>query len=125
MLQHIKTLLKDKIIFIAIAITVFILYLSLYKLPDFDIKVNNIDKVYHLIAYYTLGITWLFAFYKLPKYKTVIIISCILFGIIIELLQYLLTNYRTADYIDAIANSLGVLLALITFNLIFRKKQIK
>jgi VanZ family protein len=90
-------------------------------MPNTQIKVTHIDKVYHCIAYFTLTISWLLAYYKKPKKKYLIVICCIIFGIIIELLQSKLTNYRTGDYLDVLANSLGVLLALMIFNLISKK----
>jgi VanZ family protein len=124
MLQHIKKLLKDKIIIIAILISVGILCLSLIKMPEPGIKVANIDKGYHGFAYFTLTIAWLLTFYKKPNKKYVIAISCIIFGIIIEVLQASLTVYRTGDYFDVLANSLGVLLALGAFSLFFEKNHI-
>jgi VanZ family protein len=85
------------------------------------ITFENIDKVYHGIAYFTLSFSWLIAYHKKPKKKHLIIISCIIFGIIIELLQSTLTNYRTGEYLDVIANSSGILIALVIFNLFSKK----
>lgn len=93
-------------------------------MPETDIEVANIDKGYHSFAYFILTITWLLAFYKKPQKKYIIAISCIIFGIIIEILQTSLTVYRTGDYLDVLANSLGVLLALVTFSLFFKKIDI-
>jgi VanZ family protein len=124
MLKHIKTLLKDNIIFIAAAITIGIFCLSLIKMPKSEIKINNVDKIYHGFAYFTLAFSWLLVFYKNQKKKYLIVISCIIFGIIIEVIQSKLTNYRTGDYLDVLANLLGVLLALLIFNLISKKNYI-
>jgi VanZ family protein len=120
MLKRIKTLLKDNIFIIALAITFSIVCLSLLKIPK--TKITNIDKVYHSIAYFTLTISWLIVYYKKPQKKNIIVICSIIFGIIIELLQSTLTNYRTGEYLDVIANSSGVILALLIFNLISKKK---
>ena len=122
MLKRIKTLLKDNIIIIAFAVTITITFLSLYKLPSTNIGVKNADKIYHAIAYFTLAFAWLLTFYKKPTKKYTVVLSCIIFGIIIEVLQETLTNYRTGDYIDIFANSLGVCLALVVFNHILKKK---
>jgi len=124
MLKRIKILLLDNLFIIAIAITIAIICLSLLKLPSTGIHVKNIDKAYHSIAYFVLALTWLFSFYKKPSKKYLIVLCCILFGIIIEVLQSTLTIYRTGDYKDVLANSLGVLLALFIFNIIFKKKYI-
>ena len=90
-------------------------------MPKIDVKISSIDKVYHLIAYLTLTLCWLFSFYRKPSLKYIIIILCILFGIIIEILQSTLTVYRTADYKDIIANTVGIVLGLLIFNQIIKK----
>ena len=121
MLKRITNLLKGSIFIIALIISITIVFLSLLQLPSSKINIINIDKAYHSIAYFALGITWLFAYYKKPEKKYFIVICCIIFGIIIEVLQSRLTSYRTGDYVDAIANSCGVLLALLIFNLFVKK----
>ncbi|WP_435674516.1 VanZ family protein [Polaribacter sp.] len=95
------------------------------KVPKFPATFNGIDKWEHSFAYFTLSICWLFAFYKNPKIKYYIVFACIVYGIILEGLQGTLTNYRTADYLDAIANSIGVLLGLTVFNQILKKNRVK
>ena len=121
MLKRIKILFLDNLLIIAIIITIAIICLSLLKVPSTGIQVKNIDKAYHSIAYFILASTWLFSFYKKPNKKYIIVLCCILFGIIIEVLQSTLTIYRTGDYKDVLANSLGVLLALFIFNIFFKK----
>jgi VanZ family protein len=94
-------------------------------MPSNDLlKIKNIDKAYHSIAYFALGITWLFTYYKKPEKKYLIVICCIIFGMIIEILQYTLTDYRSGDYLDVIANSCAVLLSLLIFNFFSKKKPI-
>lgn len=122
MLKLIKNLLKDKLILIAITISILILVLSLIKTTGPEISIVNIDKAYHGFAYFTMTILWLMAFYKKPEKKYLILLGCIIFGIIIEVLQNNLTNYRTGDFFDVIANSLGSLLAFFIFGLFFKKK---
>jgi len=124
MLKRILVLFKDNILLFAVGVTLAILYLSLMRVPKVDVQIVHIDKWYHSLAYFVLTLSWLLTFYKKPEKKYVIIMLCIILGIIIEGLQHALTMYRTADYLDIIANTIGVLLALVTFNLIFRKKTI-
>ena len=124
MLKHIKNLLQDKILFIAIFITIAIVYLSLMKVPKFEIHINHLDKWQHSFAYMMLSLSWLFSFSKKNK-NILIVLSCILFGIIIEILQQTLTNYRTGDYLDVIANSIGVLLGLLVFKQVLKKNKLK
>ncbi|MEN8702626.1 MAG: VanZ family protein [Polaribacter sp.] len=125
MLKRIKVLLLDKFIYIAITITIAIICLSLFKLPSNNIGIKNIDKVYHSTAYFSLALAWLISFYKEKNTKIIIVFACIFFGIIIEVIQSKFTNHRTGDSLDIIANSVGVLLALLFFNLVLKKKAYK
>ncbi|WP_232455883.1 VanZ family protein [Polaribacter sp. SA4-10] len=93
-------------------------------MPKIGISFGNIDKVYHLFAYFTLTICWLFTYYKKPKAKYIVIVSCIIFGIIIEILQGTITSYRTGDYIDIVANTAGVIVALTIYNQILKKNKV-
>ncbi|EAR13500.1 hypothetical protein PI23P_03362 [Polaribacter irgensii 23-P] len=118
-------LLKDKFKSIALIVSVGILYLSLIKIPIHEsIQIKHLDKLQHGVAYATLCITWLIALQKKQK-KYAIALCCILFGMIIEVLQYAITNYRTGDYLDVAANSLGVLLGLLLFHQISKKNRLK
>ncbi len=90
-------------------------------MPKTEVSFGNSDKVYHFFAYFTLTICWLFSFYKKSTLKYFIVIACIAYGIIIEILQYTLTTYRTGDYKDVFANTLGIILGLIVFNQILKK----
>jgi len=122
MQKRIKTLLTDKLFILAILITVIIAYLSLMRMPKEDIlKISYSDKIYHLIAYFSLSFSWLFSYYKKNNIKSIIIILCIVYGIIIEILQSTLTVYRTGDFRDVLANTLGIVLGLLVFNLIIKK----
>ena len=124
MRKLIKILLKDKILFIAFSITVTICYLSLRKTESFPASFSNADKIYHAIAYFMLALTWLFSFpasVKKNKVKYIITFGCVFYGIIIEVLQTTLTTYRTASFLDAVANTVGVFMALIVFKSIYKK----
>jgi len=50
-------------------------------------------------------------------------LSIVTFGIIIEVLQLTLTDYRTFDWWDAFANSIGALLGVLAFD--FLRKVFK
>ena len=122
MQKLIKSLFRDNSFIIAIGITIAIAYLSLMRMPKVEvISFNNIDKLYHLFAYFTLSSCWLFSFYKKPSLKYIIILICIIYGIIIEVLQDTLTLYRTGDYNDVLANTIGIILGLLVFNIILKK----
>lgn len=125
MLKHIKSLFRDNFFIIAIGITLCIAYLSLIKTPKIVLVYSASDKVYHIIAYFTLTICWLFSFFKKPSLKYSIVVFCLLFGIIIEVMQQSLTSYRTGDYKDVLANIIGIVLGLIVFNLVLKKNKVK
>ncbi len=128
MLKRIKNLLKDNLLFFAVFITIFIAFLSLMKVPHIiPYKITHIDKLQHLTAYFVLTLSWLYAIKKVAvvlSRKYIIVISCVFYGILLEVLQMTLTTYRTADYLDMIANSVGVVLALLIFNHFSKKNQL-
>ncbi len=113
----------DTILGLALIWTCLIIYLSLANIGDIKIiKVEASDKIYHSACYFILGVLWFLFFYtkqgSLDKIKKLIIASSlILFGIIIETLQIVLTTYRTFDLWDAFANAVGIFLANLFFNL--------
>lgn len=125
MLKPIKSLLENNAVYIAIFFTISILLGSLVK-PELVVldSISVSDKTYHLIAYFLLMLSWLYAFSNREKFNEnvkYVIIGCIFFGIIIELLQGTITSYRTASFLDIIANTSGVLLAVVIFH-VFEKK---
>lgn len=125
MLKPIKSLLEDNAVYIAVFFTISITIGSLVKSDFIVVKSISVsDKVYHLIAYFLLMLSWLYVFCKketLQRNVKYIILGCIIFGIIIEILQGVITSYRTASYLDIVANTIGVLLAVVIFH-VFEKK---
>ena len=125
MLKHIKALLEDNAIFIAIFFTISITIGSLVKSDVIAIEIVSIsDKTIHFIAYFFLMLSWLYVFFKKKSFsKNVkfIFIGCIVFGIIIEIVQGVTTTYRTLSFLDVAANTLGVLFASTVFHF-FEKK---
>lgn len=127
MLKPIQTLLKANSLYIAISITLGITYLSLIKVEESTDVISNSDKYGHLLAYFLLGYFWLLSIKK-AREKTLIMLlialSCIIYGIIIEALQGELTSYRTASFQDALANTIGVVAALILFTKFHKKVKL-
>jgi len=123
MLKIIKNLLERSAYLISFSITCIVIYLSLSSLSELNVKITVSDKFLHSLAYLILSLSWLFAIKKShSNFKTKIQIGFIvfLFGIIIEVLQSSLTIYRHGDYLDIIANTFGIILAIVTFNVLFR-----
>ena len=125
MLKPIKSLLENNAIYIAVFFTICILFGSLVKSEFIVVESISVsDKIYHLIAYFLLMLSWLYAFFKREKFEEnvkYIILGCFIFGIIIEILQGVTTSYRTASYLDIVANTIVVLLAVVIFH-VFEKK---
>ena len=123
MLKTIKSLLERSAYLISFSITCLVIYLSLSSLTELNVKITISDKFLHWFAYLVLTYSWLFAIKKShSNFKTKIQIGFIvfLFGILIEVLQSNLTIYRHGDYLDIIANTLGIVLAIVTFNPLLR-----
>jgi len=78
------------------------------------------DKLMHGTAYFFFCLFWfgylyLFEFKNYTFYKILLItiVWSLFFGMVIEILQSELTTYRTGDFWDMLANSTGVLLAVL------------
>lgn len=136
MLKLIKILLGPKTLLkLALSYTFLLLVLSLIsleKLPDTNIKFA--DKIAHGIAYFLFFINWfLYVFFKsktpLFSFKSNIIkvlVFGMIYGIIIEVLQTVATHYRQGDFLDLLANSLGLLLgAILVFIMRAKLKGLK
>jgi VanZ family protein len=103
--------------------------IKINKLPSLGVSFT--DKIYHFLAYTVLAFLWYSTFlfkFKFEKSKALIYASIfsIIFGIIIEVLQGVLTVYRAADFYDVVANTSGVLFVVIILllkNRVSIKKQ--
>ncbi|MBT8384103.1 MAG: VanZ family protein [Bacteroidia bacterium] len=81
------------------------------------IKLDNSDKIGHSLAYFMLSFSWFFALKK--RFNNILIIALLIsYGIIIEVLQEVLTAYRQGDLTDVLANSIGVILAYLFYQFI-------
>ena len=114
-------------LYIAIILSLFILVGSLISIQVSIAKnVSNSDKLMHCFGYATLNLSWLLAFrerVKISKEKLLISIVVLCYGIIIEVLQHVITNYRQADFFDILANFIGISLSIIFFSLFLEKKH--
>ncbi len=101
--------------------------MKLKELPD--VGISNADKLFHSITYLILALLWYGSFivkFKMPNVKALIYSALFstIFGIIIEVLQGMVTVTRKPDLEDVIANSTGVLLAVLVA-LVYNRTQIK
>jgi len=123
MQRLIRNLLTDKAIFSALAFSILILVLSLIpQQSKLLAEVKNSDKIIHIFFYTLLCLSWLFYFkpYKKLKSKFIVGFGVFVYGIIIEILQSTITTYRTGSIYDVFANGIGILIALIFFEQVYR-----
>jgi VanZ family protein len=121
MLQRIKKLLEHNLLTLAVLATIIIAVLSLTAIPkiNFGLEIKSSDKILHILAYFTLSMVWFLALQKKMSNlysRFFLIFSIVIYGIILEVLQGGITNYRTGDFYDVIANTIGVLLAVLLIN---------
>ena len=103
------SLLKSNSLILAIFCTLIIGVLSLTRIgTQQPISFKYLDKIEHCIAYSVLSFLWLLAIGKTKSIVFLVVLGCVFYGIIIEVLQGA-TTYRTFDYVDMVANSLGVI----------------
>lgn len=127
MMLHIKHLLGRKnLLVLALLYTCAITVLFFIPSPDLpNIHFSAADKIVHCLIYFILMNLWLAYFYiKMDsqfdtKRIQILLLSLLLYGIIVEILQGQLTVSRSADIFDVCANLIGSLLGIFFF------KQIK
>lgn len=85
---------------------------------------QNSDKIIHATAYFFFCLFWFTYLYLVGmrerKFKTVLIIAAggsLFFGMVIEILQLEFTTYRTGDFLDMLANTTGVVLAVLVLKM--------
>ncbi len=116
--------MRKLIPFAAYSYTLLVVIASLAKLVITFLPkgVSNSDKIGHLIAYFGFAIIWSLYFFVRNKENTKAVflkgafkavIFGIAFGLIMEVAQLVLTDYRQFDLKDALANTFGTLLAMI------------
>ena len=101
---------------------------NLNIVPIFNIK--NFDKVIHFSFYMILSISFLASLYRTSKFKKsdqklITLILVISYGLIMEVFQYYFTYDRSAEFIDAIANTFGSILGVLLFPYLIKFKLFK
>ncbi|MCU7799246.1 MAG: VanZ family protein [gamma proteobacterium symbiont of Lucinoma myriamae] len=89
----------------------FILAASLLKAPDVNVIISHTDKAVHFLSYFIL-VGWFVQLYPKLSSRISILISAIALGMLIEYLQGMI-SYRSFDFADEVANSIGALSAFI------------
>jgi len=121
-------LVRRFFLFLALFFTVAIALGSLLSIDGEPLpQVQFLDKIVHAIGYGVLAESWLLAYKHLIKRQVTIFwigLSVFIYGIVIEVLQGTLTSNRQADIYDLLANFVGILTAIIFFNIFFREKRV-
>lgn len=123
-MRRIKAILGSKfIIWMAIlysvAITV-LFFIPTEGLPS--VGGSGFDKIVHFLFFFALVILWQLVIFKnnddeLPRKMIFFILGfTLVYGILIEVFQELLTASRTADPFDVVADFLGALIGVLVFN---------
>ena len=128
MLVAIKNWFKGNRIFIAVGITLIITFLSLFRVSPVvpKLNLNHADKYQHAVAYFAVTLSWIWSFQTRNNNKSMqlkILFAVFLFGVLMEVLQEVMTNYRTADVFDVLANTSGIVLAYLFF-LVTKMKRV-
>jgi len=106
--------------------------ISLVKVQSpVKISISNLDKVVHFGIYFIFTLVWFGYFSSLEFKKEILkdVLKASLFaffvGISIELLQEFLRKARSGDFYDVLANSLGILMAVVLLYQIKKYKELK
>jgi len=85
----------------------------------------GVDKLGHVVFYSILGLLVFYGFYKHPKrYRYMVlwtVLMCSGFGILMEVLQMWMRTGRQFEFLDILADVIGVLIAYCIFNAIVKK----
>jgi VanZ family protein len=129
MMPHIKHLLADKPLLL-LAILYSCVISVLFFIPSQDlpnVHFSALDKIVHILIYFILVNLWMLYLYLKngfqfkDKWVLIVVLSVLLYGIIIEILQGLLTISRSADILDVAANLTGSLIGIYFFKSIKNK----
>ncbi|MBM1105993.1 VanZ family protein [Aurantibacter crassamenti] len=113
---------------------VFVTYSSLASFSGIDtdsysFNIPYADKIVHFIFYSTAAFLGVFSLREQKKWSVskrksfvLLFVFTVIFGIIIEVIQYKFTTNREGDILDALANSLGGLIGVLVCNFIFSNK---
>ena len=97
--------------------TVWVVLITILSLVSFEKNtinsIHNSDKIVHFFFYFILTTLLLKSIKQNAKSKYLIVIAlCLFYGIIIEVLQENFTSSRKGDFYDVLANSTGIICAV-------------
>ena len=119
----IKLLLKYSL-FVAIVWTLIIFVLCCTPgqyIPTTDwLELLSFDKFVHASIFFVLTSFWLTHFFKMNNLSVFsmifIILGCVAYGGLLEIMQATVFSQRSGDWLDFIANTFGCLIGFLFFN---------
>ena len=84
------------------------------------LELLSFDKFVHASIFFVLTCLWLISLLKINKLSNLsiilILLSCMLYGGLLEIMQATVFSNRSGDWLDFIANSFGCLMGFWFFN---------
>jgi len=90
--------------------TTLLLYLTLMPNISYRVSIDNIDKLFHLIGFGAFAVFFGMAYPKLKLCRVFVLSS--LLGVAVELIQSQIP-YRSFSLLDMLADSVGILIAVV------------
>ncbi len=117
--------MRNLFLYIAIGLTIAIIIGSLIPIKGHLVPgVSLSDKTIHGVAYFILTTCWLLTIKNkrgLIIASGVISVGILAYGILIEVLQGTVTLYREFDFLDILANFIGIIIAFAFFITVLKK----
>ena len=109
----------------AFAIAFGIFLLSTFLAIPIQVEgLSYVDKIEHCFAYFVLVLSFLIAFKKADRLSTKasywLLFLASMYGLMLELAQYIFFAHRFFEWVDAAANVLGALIGFFVFKLVDR-----
>ena len=102
------------IFFISLSLVFYLSLLPASEIPNLAMLSEIFDKLIHVLIYFSLGYLALYCAFKISKH--LIIFYVFNFGLIIEIIHFF-HPYRYFQFLDLLANLIGVTIALLIFKL--------
>lgn len=118
----------------ALFFTCLVLYASISPIDEVDssgiLNFPYADKIAHFFMYLVLTLSWLGGMHKyyyrsrkkVNRYLVGILVF--IFGVFMEVLQFCLTTGRSAEFADIMANTLGILFAIVLLKWLINQQHI-
>ena len=114
---------KNLLLIGAIGYSILLFILSFINFDEFPkLGSENDDKILHIFAYIVFVIIWYYTLFSLLVEQVFlkVILGAFIYGIIIEVLQGILSTHRQFEISDLLANGIGIAIAVLIIKAIQR-----